>query len=115
MDHLLMACVYSQEVWFRLLQPVGLDSYLATGEDMMITCWWLSMRDGLPSTFRQGFDSLVLLASWLICKERNCRVFDRASATPAQLTSSIINEGNAWVSAGFSVVSTFVARGTNVG
>jgi hypothetical protein len=81
MDHMLIACVYSREVWFRLLQPVGLDGYLALGGDALIT-WWLSSEHAgyrLSSNFRRGFDSLLLLVSWLIWKERNSRVFDRSN------------------------------------
>jgi hypothetical protein len=64
--------------------------------------WWLHARTTLPQALRRSFDSLVLLVSWCLWKERNRRTFDQRSSTPAKLLAAILEEAGAWVGAGFS-------------
>jgi hypothetical protein len=47
----------------------------------------------VPNLFRRGFDSLVLLVSWKLWKERNRRTFDGITKTPAEVLVSIREEG----------------------
>jgi len=62
--HLLSGCVVTKEIWFRVLQPVGLQQLMADlGEGDPIE-WWLHRRLLLSSEQHRGFDSLVLLVSW---------------------------------------------------
>jgi hypothetical protein len=61
-DHLLSACVFTREVWYRLLLRVGFV-HLCPTADSYLTDWWLSARVDVPEAFRRGFDSLVLLIS----------------------------------------------------
>jgi hypothetical protein len=58
---------------------------------------WLHGRASLPQPLRRSFDSLVLLVSWCLWKERNSRTFDRRSSTPTQLFTTILEEAGAWV------------------
>ena len=41
--------------------------------------WWLLERAALPQAIRRSFDSLVLLVTWLLWKERNRHTFDHIS------------------------------------
>ena len=61
--------------------------------------------------FRGGFDSLVLLVSWEVWKERNRRTFDNVCSTPAQLVVAIRDEDLAWVAVGFSAAGCAASRG----
>jgi hypothetical protein len=45
--------------------------------------WWLHRRLILSSEQCRGFDSLVLLVSWEVWKERNARIFRNEVSTPA--------------------------------
>lgn len=46
-DHLLASCVYSCEVWFRLLHSVG-QQLLAPKQNAGLADWWLRVRVRVP-------------------------------------------------------------------
>jgi hypothetical protein len=107
MNHLLVDCVYTREVWARLrgaislMQPVQAEP---TAVDQ-----WLGERKLIPKDLHRGFDALFLLVSWLIWKERNSRVFERFATMPAWLLPKILDECNAWVAVGFRRIAPLVA------
>ena len=55
----------------------------------------------MPKDLRKAYDSLFLLVSLLVWKERNSRVFDRFATMPAWLMPKINLEPGQWVAAGF--------------
>ena len=63
---------------------------------------------------RKGFDSVVLLTSWLMWKERNSRVFQRVSSSPMQLVQLILDEARACFAAGFLSFGSFLGVGDQV-
>jgi hypothetical protein len=75
--HLLLGCVYSREVWARLLRSLGLPRLCPT-PDAALAPWWLDGRRSLSKARRRSFDSLVTLVWWNIWKERDSRVFTDA-------------------------------------
>ena len=93
-DHLLCSCVYAREVWSRLLHSLG-SLAAAPQQDSSLLDWWLLGWATLPQALRQSFNSLVLLVSWCLWKERNCRTFDRRSLTQPELLCCIPDEANA--------------------
>jgi hypothetical protein len=46
-DHLLLCCAFSREVWFLILQHFGWQM-LAPMQDEGMVKWWLRMRRRLP-------------------------------------------------------------------
>jgi hypothetical protein len=62
----------------------------------------------VPGHLRQGFDSVVLLVSWRLWRERNSRVFDNISITVDQARRVVLDEGDEWITAGFTVISEFL-------
>jgi hypothetical protein len=68
----------------------------------------MDARRLVPSQLRRGFDSVVLLVSWRMWKERNSRVFDNVVTTASQVTRVVLDEGDEWVVAGFTVISQFL-------
>jgi hypothetical protein len=58
-------------------------------------------REDVPQALRRSFDSLVLLVTWDLWKERNRRTFDCHSATPSELVAAILEEAAAWIRAGY--------------
>lgn len=99
-DHLLVACVFTREIWASLLSRVGLQQ-LTPGHDATIVDWWLATRTRVPEDQRRPFDSLVLVVSRIVWKERNARTFDRQHRTTAQVISAIREEVHEYVAAGF--------------
>jgi hypothetical protein len=52
---------------------------------------------------------LVLLASWILWKERNRRMFHRKFLSSAELCQAILDEANAWIGAGFRALALLTA------
>ncbi|OQU81847.1 hypothetical protein SORBI_3006G129532 [Sorghum bicolor] len=107
-DHLLVACVFAREVWHRLLSAIGLVHLLPSDASRLVG-WWQESRALLPHNLRRSFDSLVVLVSWSLWKERNARTFDNTSCTPPQTLAKIKEEANAWLAAGFRGLAAFAA------
>jgi hypothetical protein len=62
-DHLLLHCVYSKQIWFKLLRRASLSSLWCRDPDASWVSWWLSSRKLLTKDDRKAYDTLVLLAS----------------------------------------------------
>jgi hypothetical protein len=90
-QHLLLGCVYSREVWFHLLWSIGLHRLLPT-PDADLAEWWLHHK---------RFDSLVILVWWSLWRERNDQVFNNGSPRAVSLVSCIRSSLQMWVAAGF--------------
>lgn len=39
-SHLLLGCVFARDVWFRMLQPLGLDGLMPNADEDLVS-WWL--------------------------------------------------------------------------
>jgi hypothetical protein len=50
--------------------------HLASGpQDVNLQEWWRGAEKGVSKRHRKGFNSLVLLGAWWICKHRNASIF----------------------------------------
>ena len=87
-------------MWHELLQTLRYQG--ATPTDANLLAWWLNIRSTLTKEHRKGWDSAVMLVSWIVWKERNARVFSNLERTPLQLLGAIIEEGGNWIQAGAS-------------
>lgn len=75
--------------------------HVAPDTDSKIADWWLQTRDADPDKVRRAFDSLVLLVTWIIWKERNGRVFDCTARTSSQVLDAITAGLNAYIATGY--------------
>jgi hypothetical protein len=108
-DHLLAGCIFTREVWHRLLLRAN-AAQLAPLANSVLSEWWLASRERLQCDFHRAFDSLVLLVSWNIWKERNRRTFDRNTSRPDQVYDLITGEAGSWISVGYrSLARLFTA------
>jgi hypothetical protein len=73
-QHIMAGCVYTREVWFGCLQglQLGVDPPL---QDDTMQSWWSQTRARFRSKETRGFDSLVVLVSWRLWRQRNARCF----------------------------------------
>ena len=62
----------------------------------------------VPGHLRKGFDSVVLLVSWRLWRERNSRFFDNVSITADQARRVVLDEGDEWITAGFTAIFEFL-------
>jgi hypothetical protein len=71
MDHIILGCVYSREVWATCLRRFLLHDLVVVVQEEGVMVWWTNSRKRLPKEIRRGFDSLFFLVGWLLRKERN--------------------------------------------
>jgi hypothetical protein len=90
MDHILIACVYSREVWQYWFNRLHLQDFDFLDDEAI--AWWLRNRKRMPRTLHKGFGSLFFLVGWRIWKERNARTFDGISSQAGRLASAIQEE-----------------------
>lgn len=99
MDHILLGCAYSREVWSICFRRLGW-THLVPPADAPVMEWWTSCRKLVPKATRRGFDSTFFLIGWLLWKERNARTFQAISTAPTRLASLIKDEFEMWCRAG---------------
>lgn len=111
MDHLVLGCVFSREVWERCLAAYHLHGLIRV-QERNVMMWWLESRRPLPKEIRRAFDSLLFLVGWTLWKERNSRTFGGASRTADQVLAAILEEAGLWTATGFRWLSVLEARRT---
>jgi hypothetical protein len=99
-DHILVHCPHSRVVWHGCLREFGLGSLTPQYEES-IRAWWDKARGRVRKQDRKRFDTLVILASWTLWKQRNARVFGNTSAqrNSTQIVTSILEEFKLWETA----------------
>ena len=109
MDHLLLGCVFSRQVWQLCLAAFNLQGLVVVRECRAML-WWTDSRRGLPKVLRRAFDSLFFLVGWSLWKERNARTFGGSPRSPALLLQAILDEADFWIAAGFRRLSAVCCR-----
>jgi hypothetical protein len=88
LEHLLLHCAYSREVWFRIFRRHGWVALLPTAQQAIID-WWLSVRKRVSKASRNRFVSIFALVVWRLWNERNVRVFRNRVMMPHHLAERI--------------------------
>ena len=100
-DHLLLQCSFSRDIWFGVLSWFGWGEVTPGSQAVNFAVWWTGARKRFPRSSRKGFDSLVVLVSWLLWKERNNRTFDRRARSAREFQAAVGNEIVMWIQGGF--------------
>jgi hypothetical protein len=82
--------------------------HLVPLDSSCLSDWWQNTRTAIPKPFKRSFDSLVLLVSWKVWKERNRRTFENNTRTPPQLYVLILEEADAWIDTGFRCLASLI-------
>jgi hypothetical protein len=79
------------------LKAAGLN-ILEPTLDSSLQAWWDAAREFVHKKDMRGFDSLVILTSWMLWKQRNARVFNNAAQqfNVQQLVARIKEEFAPW-------------------
>ena len=109
MDHILLGCVFSRQMWHICLLRLQLQEVIVMDQENVMQ-WWLRTRKLVPKPLRRGFDSFFFLVGWSLWKERNARTFDRRTATALDLAASIFSEAACWLTAGNRHLGPLLAR-----
>ena len=97
--HLMIQCVFAREVWFAVLQWLGLQSF-TPAPDAVIEHWWPALAAAVPTRKKKAVNGLVTLTARSIWLERNSRVFDHVDSAPAVVCARIRSEFELWTAAG---------------
>jgi hypothetical protein len=98
--HILVGCVISREVWFRMLSLVGLQGCTPEPGEDSFQEWWRTAELKVPKQIRAGFNSLVALILWSLWKHHNACVFDSLSPEVTGIMGTIKREATLWCMAG---------------
>jgi hypothetical protein len=82
------------------LIPLGLEAIVPGSSDELVN-WRLRSRDMLSAEAHPAFDSVLLLTSWCVRKERSNRTFNRVAIGLQALLLVVFREAD-WIDAGFS-------------
>jgi hypothetical protein len=74
-QHILVACVFTREVWFRTLSRLGLQHLAPTSDATVFQEWWREAERNVSKHKKKGFNSIVTLVAWQIWKHRNACVW----------------------------------------
>jgi hypothetical protein len=69
----------------------------------------------VPKLDKRSFNTIVMLVSSTVWKERNARAFQGNSSLAQQLTQSIIDEASAWLQAGYRHLKSLAVCICNIG
>lgn len=53
-QHLLISCVFSRELWFRILSMVNLQQFSPSNSDLVFQVWWANLEGKIPAVQRKG-------------------------------------------------------------
>lgn len=73
-DHLLVGCAVTAQIWGQFLSQLGLNRFVPIGQVNVVE-FWTGMHAQLERKQKKSLDSCIILVAWMIWKERNCRVF----------------------------------------
>ena len=96
-----MSCVFARQIWSALLQKPGWAIVVPSTVDLSLADWWVSAHNRFTKAARKCFDSMVVLTSWCLWKERNRRTFDHQDRTVTELLALIFDEVASWCLAGY--------------
>lgn len=112
MDHIVLGCVYSREVWSICLAKYHLQGLIEVHQENIMS-WWVDSRRGLPKVIRRAFDSLLFLIGWSLWKERNAHTFNGTTRSPVVLAEQIVEEAGLWTAASFRRLSALMVTSQN--
>ncbi|CAM0945663.1 unnamed protein product [Alopecurus aequalis] len=94
-EHLLISCPYSRQVWFQVLLSLNHPELSPTASSLLHP-WWIRVVEGWPRAQTPKVKALVLLVLRSIWIERNNRVFKDKSRPVAVLLDSLMAEAEKW-------------------
>jgi len=108
-DHLLVSCVFTREVWFIILQSFGLQPLSPQPDDTSFNDWWESSVSRVDGQIKKGLNSIIILVAWSIWNHRNRCVFDGITPNLNGVLLLIREEILLWSLAGAREISHLVA------
>jgi hypothetical protein len=95
-QHILVSCVFSREVWTEILLCVGLQVMAPQPDVRTFSAWWCWAASSLLKEKMKGFNSLVILVAWTIWKHRNECVFEGFNSSVPSVCQEVGAESELW-------------------
>ena len=110
LQHVLIGCVFSRQIWALSLQILDLAAIAPTAENTSLFSWWAQSIKRVPKEARKGLNTLIILIAWEIWKFRNSCVFEGSPVSIQQLLQKIGNECLLWCMAGATDLQELLRR-----
>lgn len=92
-NHLLLGCVFSREVWYNFFRHWGKENWTPNAESSLPE-WWSSISsDGRT---KKDLATVITLVCWMLWKHRNGVVFDKKSPSLARVKAEMAEESLNW-------------------
>lgn len=95
-QHNSVSCIFSREVWDRVLLLVGLQQCAPEPNDEVFQDWWHNTEFKAPKQPRKGFNFLVILVTWWLWKHCTACVFNRVSPSAQRILQDIKDDAEMW-------------------
>lgn len=99
-DHLLLRCSFSKQVWFTALEWIGHAHLTPTAQQTKFVDWWRRTDRRVAKETRKGLNSFIQLVAWFLWKHRNACLFDESAPNVQHLLAEIRDEATLWGIAG---------------
>lgn len=109
-DHILVACPESRQLWWWTLQAIRSPNCLPVNEPSFHN-WLCESRMKIGERHRRGFDTVVTLMAWTIWKERNNRIFNQQQKSWTEVVKAMAEEAMLWKSANHGIPAVWPLRG----
>jgi hypothetical protein len=93
-DHILVACIVSRDIWFKCLRVSGWQHLSSTAANDLVG-WWLRSRKLVEKAKCRAFDSMCVLIARCIWPHRNDVVFRSLVSVPG-LLAAIASQFEQW-------------------
>uniref|UniRef100_A0A0A8Y9Q5 Uncharacterized protein n=1 Tax=Arundo donax TaxID=35708 RepID=A0A0A8Y9Q5_ARUDO len=67
-QHLLISCMVAREVWFVMLQKLGLQALAPQADTGGFSSWWCRAIKLVEKQRRKGLNTLIILVAWELWK-----------------------------------------------
>jgi hypothetical protein len=112
LNHLLVSCVLSREVWFQIMKSVGLQHLASNLENSSFEDWWEGVDvvsvDSAYNGLHKGLNSLIILGAWAIWNHRNRCVFNGVQPSSSMVINWVKEESHLWCRVGTSDLSSIL-------
>ena len=117
LNHLLVSCVFSRDVWFQILKIVRLQHLAPNLATSSFEVWWEGVvADPGDPTYKglsKGLNSLIILGAWAIWNHRNRCVFNGEQPCSSMVINWVKEESHNWCRAGASGLDSILSAPTH--